>query len=1045
MKATEGPVLLEALAAAARAHPQARKLVVCRRHGEGRELLRALAARGCAWIGFEVTTLWQLAQTIAGEKLASAGLVLIDEFDQAALLDEAIDAVLGGGAGGRLAELAEGTGLRQAVANAVQALRLAGIDAPMLGRTRFRDEEKRAQLAKLLTRYESLLQQRRLTDAAGTFRTAVASLRVGDSAPPAAHSYLLPGLSRRGLSGQLLDALVERGAEVLPEDDVFGLPRPVSWLHADGPDPAVAAAGVEAGRAAGPRLAWLHAVSEAPASAAAGLSLFAASSIATELREVLRRVLAAGLRWDEVEIVASDPVAYGVALDGMARRLGIPVTYAVGLPVSRTRPGRAVAKYLEWVVGGFPADVLRGMLERGDLEVPGAPVEPTRLARELRRLQVGRGRDRYEAALAQAERALARPPAPDDERSPQEQAEDRRRRAATLGALAELVRALLAATPPLPDRLQLREHRVAPAALAAGLRALLAFVPCRNEVEHTAYARLRQRLERIERTATRPVPLDSAVALLTAKLDARVPAPDAAGGAPWGAAGGHLHFTDIEHGGRTLRPATFLAGLDAVRFPGTGLHDALLVDDDRRRLTAGQAVPALPTGADRVEEKRYALAALLARLRGRVTLSYSTWDAVEGRTVPPAAELLQAYRLLSRDPAADYDALHASLAPAASAIPHAGVQLDAADVWLGALADDGTLHYGVPVVRAVHAGINAGWHAGMQLRGELLTPFHGAIAPRARLDPRRHPELLLSASQLETLGTCPHRYLLRYVLRVRPPEDPDLTPEQWLSALERGALLHRVYERSLTAASRRQVAIASPAFEALVEEVLDAELARQRQEQPPPGEAIGALEVEALREDVGAFVAMVREDGERWLLPLERKFGGRDGTPPLEIGLPGGAIRLWGAIDRIDRLEDGRLVVIDYKTGSSLRYGGRNGPYDGGRRLQHVLYAAAVRRLEGVEVARAEYQFPTRRAENHRARYEAAALRAGLPVVEQLLSLVERGVFHPTMDREDCRFCDYQAICRARVDEYGDVQSPRAEWARQAPSPELELLRSLRA
>ena len=126
MKATEGPVLLEALAAAARAHPQARKLVVCRRHGEGRELLRALAARGCAWIGFEVTTLWQLAQTIAGEKLAGAGLVLIDEFDQAALLDEAIDAVLGGGAGGRLAELAEGTGLRNTIRNARRGTICAG-------------------------------------------------------------------------------------------------------------------------------------------------------------------------------------------------------------------------------------------------------------------------------------------------------------------------------------------------------------------------------------------------------------------------------------------------------------------------------------------------------------------------------------------------------------------------------------------------------------------------------------------------------------------------------------------------------------------------------------------------------------------------------------------------------------------------------------------------------------------------------------------------------------------------------------------------------
>ena len=1030
MNATEGPALLRALASAARADPIGRKLLVCRRHGEGRELLRSLAAGGCAWVGYEVTTLWQLAQSLAGEKLAAAGLRLIDEFDQAALLDEAIDAVLGGDAGGRLAELAEATGLRQAVATAVQALRLAGIDAAALGRTRLRDEDKRAQLARLLTRYESLLHRRGLTDAAGTFRTAVASLRVGDVAPPAGHIYLLPGLSRRGLSGELLDALVERGAEVLPDDTVHGLEHPVSRLRSEA--------------AGGSPLSWLHAVAGAPEGAAAGLSLFAASSVATELREVLRRILAAGLRWDQVEVVATDPVVYGVALDALARRLGIPVTYAVGLPVSRTRPGRAVAKYLEWVVAGFPADVLRGMLERGDLEVAGKGVEPTRLAHELRRLRVGRGRDRYEAALAQAERVLARPPAADDERSPQEQAEDRDRRATALAALAVLLRRLLAATPPVPDRLAAGAERVAPGALARGLRTVLEFVPCRNEVEQTAHARLVQRLERIERTATRPVPLAAAVALLTAKLDARVPAPDAAGGVPWSAAGGHLHCTDIDHGGYTQRAATFLVGLDAVRFPGAGLHDALLVDDDRRRLTAEQAVAALPTAADRFAEKRYTLAALLGRLRGEVTLSYSTWDAVEGRTVPPASELLQAYRLQSGDASADYDALHVALAPAASAIPRGLARLDAADVWLGALADGGTLRYGVPVVRAAYPGIDAGWRAGKLLLGQALTPFHGAITPRPRLDPRQNPDLLLSASQLEKLGACPHRYLLRYVLRVRPPDDPEFSPEQWLDALQRGALLHRVFERALTGASDRPLPVAEPAFEQLVLAVLEEELARQRAELPPPGEAIYALEADALCDDTRAFVAMVREDGERWLLPLERKFGGRDGTPPLEVPLPGGPIRLWGAIDRIDRLEDGRLVVIDYKTGSSLRYGGRSGPYDGGRRLQHVLYAAAARRLEGAEVARAEYQFPTRRAENHRARYDAAALQGGLRVVDELLTLVARGHFHPTMDRDDCRFCDYQAACRVSVDEHGDVNSPRADWARESPAPELDVLRGLR-
>jgi len=48
------------------------------------------------------------------------------------------------------------------------------------------------------------------------------------------------------------------------------------------------------------------------------------------------------------------------------------------------------------------------------------------------------------------------------------------------------------------------------------------------------------------------------------------------------------------------------------------------------------------------------------------------------------------------------------------------------------------------------------------------------------------------------------------------------------------------------------------------------------------------------------------------------------------------------------------------------------------------------------------------------------------------------------MHSEDCRFCDYRSVCRVRVNEYGEVNAPRAEWAREAQAPELEVLRSLR-
>lgn len=1050
---------LAALAEAAAAHPFERKLLLTRRMGIGRELLRALAVNGVSWIGFDVTTPLRLAHELAASELTDRGMAVMDEFDERAQLDAAMDAALAGSTG-RLAELAEGIGLRQAVASSIRALRRAGLTAADVDAVRFRDEDKRSDIVNILHEYERRLAASDRLDAAGVLGVAVHALETGAVRTDDARIYILPDRSLRGLAGRLVRLLTARGAVILPADPVFGVSTPPGM-----PAAGQAGGGTDAHRVGESALSWLHdpggwaaaaRSSSAPRSGDAGdviIDVFAASSVSAELREVLRRVIAAGLRWDEVEIVATDAAAYGVALDGLARRLDIPVTYAAGLPLSRTRPGRAVAAYLAWVQRGFPDDVLRLMLERGDLVSPDSAVSGVGLARRLRALRIGRGRHRYEAALSRQLAALDLPQAPDDERTPEQFAADRTAERAGIMALAAVVRPLLAATPEVPAG-----HvaaRVVPAELAAGGIALLDLVPARDAVDRTARSRLLDRFRRVVQTITRPASMQAAAAVLLDGLSERVPAPESGDAAPWTAAGGHLHLSDLEHGGHTGRRATFVVGVDAARFPGTGGSDALLVDDDRRRLNAGRD-PALMLSAERIDERRFAFAALVARLRGRVTFSYATWDAVEGRAVAPAAELLQAYRLLSGDAAADYEALHAAVSPPASAVPRGSALLDSADVWLHALAHDpdgtgsyGALKRGVTAVCGAYPHLDAGVRAWKKRRrSPAPTPYHGLIEPRPAHDPRRTLNVV-SPTQMQTLGTCPLRYLLRYVLRVRTPDEPVPSPEQWLPPGVRGSLMHTVFERALREATQTVAAVAGgagidgDAFESLVLAIVDEEADAARDLLPPPGEAMFTLERERLREDARAFVAMVREDGLRFIA-LERRFG-RAGTEAVAVALPdGGAVRLAGAIDRVDRLDDGTLVVVDYKTGSSLRYGGNTGAFDGGRRLQHVLYAAVAEILFDATVARAEYHFPTRRSENHRARYDRQQLRDGLAIVTELLDLTGRGWFVPTNDAEDCRHCDYAAACRVRVDAYGKVASPLAEWSREAEGDAPDLLRRLR-
>ena len=49
-----------------------------------------------------------------------------------------------------------------------------------------------------------------------------------------------------------------------------------------------------------------------------------------------------------------------------------------------------------------------------------------------------------------------------------------------------------------------------------------------------------------------------------------------------GPRGGCLHVAHVLAGGHSGRPHTFIVGLDDGRFPGVGLQDPILLDEERR-------------------------------------------------------------------------------------------------------------------------------------------------------------------------------------------------------------------------------------------------------------------------------------------------------------------------------------------------------------------------------------------------------------------------------------------------------------------------------
>jgi len=995
--------------------------VVAPSFGVGRELLRRLARSGEGWVGFEVTTPRALALRVAGSRLATDGLMPIDGFTQQALLDEAMDGALRGAPEAGLGELSEGVGFREAVHGAVLALRAADLSPTELRARRFRSLSRKLFLARVLERYEGVLRERRAADGATIYRLATEEL--GSDAEPArllgaAVLLLVPGIGQRGLAGRFVRALGDLGARTLPTDPTVGLQAPAGVLWEEGK--------------ASTLLAYLHAPGSASGTAT-GIELFHAASITDELREALRRVVEAGRRWDEVELITPSPAAYGSALHALASKLSIPVTYGAGLPLERTRTGRVVQAYLGWIGEGFQADPIRRLLEAGDLRPTRSAGyhAPAALARRFRSLRIGWGRRRYRAEVRKALAALdGQAPGPWESQD----AFDRRVRGARgeLEALRSILFPALRATPSVPDRLGEGGGPVAPAELAHGLKAFLKRVPPGRGPDAVAKEEVLRTLDRVEATLRRRTGFEAALAILRRHLDLRVRAtrpqatddPDDAG-APWLSDGGHLHLSDLEHGGFTGRPVTFVLGLDADHLPGSTRQDPVLPDEDRRSLGADVA-----TSGDLVRERAHAVAALLARLRGEVTLSYGAWDAAAARSVGPSPVMLQAFRVRARSDMPTFQNLHAHLDAVACPIPRSGAQpLDADDVWMTLLADGGVFRPGLEAVRAAFPTLRQGLRAERDRREGIPGPFHGLVGPRPDLlDPRLNDDVVLSATRLEDLGSCPLRYLHSTVLRLRPPDDPELDPDRWLNPLQRGSLLHAVYERSLSSARRLGIVEAEPSFEDLALELLDALAEEATVEIPAPGDGVRLRELNALREDVRSFVRMIREHGARWSR-LEMRFGVGQ-ADAIRIPVPGGAVGLRGAIDRVDEDFEG-VHVVDYKTGAPRDYDVGTGVFHGGRRLQHAIYAEAAERIMKREVATGAFHFPTRRGQNLVVTFPRDSFRGLSELLGLMLDAVREGAFLPTDDPGDCRYCDFAAICRVRLADWGRIDSPLAQWSEE--------------
>ena len=287
----------------------------------------------------------------------------------------------------------------------------------------------------------------------------------------------------------------------------------------------------------------------------------------------------------------------------------------------------------------------------------------------------------------------------------------------------------------------------------------------------------------------------------------------------------------------------------------------------------------------------------------------------------------------------------------------------------------------------------------------------------------------ISPTRLETWAACPYRYFAGYVLGLtsipRPEERASISP------LDRGSLIHSVLDQFV----RWRLGTGGSSDEeqrASIFEIAKVEFDVYEERGLTGKPALWRIEQERILRELERFLEAEREREAKTgfrAVDTELKFGlGADTSPALELTLPGGRVVAFrGAIDRVERADDGRLAVLDYKTGSSGSYGGmKDDPLEGGQRMQLPVYAMAARALLSAEGdVEGAYWFTSERGGFELRRISLDEVEEdALDGMGRITRGIAAGVFpaRPGKSRysppgapgsafDNCVYCDFDRIC----------------------------------
>ena len=477
--------------------------------------------------------------------------------------------------------------------------------------------------------------------------------------------------------------------------------------------------------------------------------------------------------------------------------------------------------------------------------------------------------------------------------------------------------------------------------------------------------------------------------------------------------------------GRAFRVA-FVPGLAERLFPQKLHEDPLLLDDLRREIGGG-----LILQGDRAEHERLLLRLTAGAAAERLYVSFPRIETVDARARVPSFYALEIMRAVTgRIP--DHQALEAEASEEANASlgwPAPQRPEDAIDDFEHDLSVlrllmrsekdvKGHAHYMLRLNDCVRRSASERWARARQPWSFYDGLIRVTEATKSFLQSQRLTARPYSVSALQNYASCPYRFLLSAIYRFEVLEEPE--PLERMDPLTKGRLFHEVLAEFFRALQQRQMAIPTSPMAAVLE-LLDATLTRVASNfaelLAPAVDRVWQDEIASIRTDLHIWARdLAQSTGwEPWL--FEFGFGlpdapGRDPSSRREPVKIDGRFILRGAIDLIERKPGTNLVKItDHKTGKNRSE--RGSIIGHGQQLQPVIYSLAVEAATGLTVESARFSYCTTAGgfSEHSVPINERTRRMGIEALEIIDRAVELGMLPPAPAEKACAYCDFLSVC----------------------------------